>query len=115
MKMFGIPNCDTIKKAKKHLENKDIAFEFHDFKKQGLSIEQVENWLKSVPIDKLVNKRSTSWKQLTDEQKNALMDQSDLSILESMPTLIKRPVLEIEQQIMVGYKAADYDAIPINS
>lgn len=111
VKMYGIANCDTIKKAKNHLNNQGIAFEFHDFKKLGLSIEQINSWLAKVPIDKLVNKRSTSWKQLSDEQKNALMEQTDLSVLTQMPTLIKRPVLETNQQTMVGYKAAEYDEI----
>ena len=109
MKMYGIPNCDTVKKARKFLDNHNADFEFHDFKKSGLTINQVQTWLQQQPIEKLVNKRSTSWKQLTDIQKAALMDQTDLSILEEMPTLIKRPVLELENTILVGFKAAEYE------
>ena len=109
MKMYGITNCDTIKKARKHLDSKNISYVFHDFKKQGLTIPQVELWLQKQPIEVLVNKRSTSWKQLSDEQKQALMEQTDLSMLESMPTLIKRPVLETGNSLLIGFKVDEYN------
>lgn len=106
--LFGIPNCDTVRKAKKQLESQGVDFAFHDFKKQGLSIEQIQAWLEQQPIEFLVNKRSTSWKQLSDAQKEDLMSSADLSILTSMPTLIKRPVLQTEDQLLVGFKVDDY-------
>ncbi|MEA1988916.1 MAG: arsenate reductase [Pseudomonadota bacterium] len=111
MKMYGIPNCDTVRKARKFLEANGAEYEFHDFKKQGLSIETIQNWLSSQPIDVIVNKRSTSWKQLTDEQKQQLMDQTDLSPLTEMPTLIKRPVLETKSALLFGFKADDYQVL----
>ncbi len=108
MKMYGIPNCDTVRKARKYLENKGVEFEFHDFKKQGLSQEIIRNWLNQQSIDILVNKRSTSWKQLNDSQKEALMSGDDLSVLSDMPTLIKRPVLETDNGLLIGFKEAEY-------
>ena len=111
MKMYGIPNCDTVRKARKFLEANEAEYEFHDFKKQGLSIETIQNWLSSQPIDVIVNKRSTSWKQLSEEQKQQLMDQTDLSPLTEMPTLIKRPVLETNSEVLFGFKAAEYQAL----
>ncbi|WEJ61580.1 arsenate reductase [Thiomicrorhabdus lithotrophica] len=111
MKMYGIPNCDTVRKARKFLEANGTEYDFHDFKKQGLSIETIQTWLSSQPIDVIVNKRSTSWKQLTDEQKQHLMDQTDLSPLTEMPTLIKRPVLETNSVLLFGFKADEYQAL----
>ncbi|MPQ76078.1 arsenate reductase [Hydrogenovibrio sp. JE_KL2] len=109
MKMYGIPNCDTVRKARKFLESHDIDYEFHDFKKQGLSLDTIETWLKTVPLDHLVNKRSTSWKQLSDEQKAALTSGNDLSVLTEMPTLIKRPVLESNKSLLIGFSQAEYE------
>lgn len=111
MKMYGIPNCDTVRKARKYLENSQLDYEFHDFKKQGLSLETINEWLEKQPIELLVNKRSTSWKQLNDEQKQHLMDKTDLTTLTQMLTLIKRPVLETENALLIGFKADDYQAL----
>lgn len=111
MIMYGIPNCDTVKKAQKFLEANEIEFEFHNFKKQGLNLETVQKWLESQPIEVLVNKRSTSWKQLTDTQKEQLLSEEDLTVLTEMPTLIKRPVLETDAKLLVGFKADEYQQI----
>ena len=108
MILYGIPNCDTVRKARKYLETNNVAFEFHDFKKQGLTLETIENWLTTQPIEVIVNKRSTSWKQLSDIQKEQLMAAEDLSPLTEMPTLIKRPVLETNSVLLFGFKEADY-------
>lgn len=111
MKMYGIPNCDTVRKARKFLESHDVEFEFHDFRKQGLTLKTIQTWLQSQPIDVIVNKRSTSWKQLSDEQKQQLMDTTDLSVLTDMPTLIKRPVLETKGTLLFGFKADEYQKL----
>ncbi|MEA3405196.1 MAG: arsenate reductase [Pseudomonadota bacterium] len=111
MKMYGIPNCDTVRKARKFLESNGVEYEFHDFKKQGITLETIETWLKSQPINVMVNKRSTSWKQLTEDQKQQLMDATDLSVLTEMPTLIKRPVLQTEATLLFGFKADEYQAL----
>lgn len=107
--MYGIPNCDTVRKARKFLESHDINYEFHDFKKQGLDIGIIQTWLNKQPLDTLVNKKSTSWKQLSDEQKAALTSGSDLSVLTEMPTLVKRPVLEINESLLIGFSQAEYE------
>lgn len=108
MKMYGIPNCDTVRKAQKFLDAQQINYEFHDFKKQGLALETIQKWLEHQPIEILVNKRSTSWKQLTDEQKEKLLSKADLTVLTTMPTLIKRPVLETDTKLLVGFNTQDY-------
>lgn len=109
--MYGITNCDTVRKARKFLETHSTDYEFHDFKKLGLSIETIESWLSKLPLDVLVNKRSTSWKQLTDDQKSALIAGSDLTVLTEMPTLIKRPILEVNGDLLVGFKQDEYETL----
>ena len=106
--LFGIKNCDTVKKARQWLEQNGVEHQFHDFREDGINSEQVNNWLKELGWQTLINKRSTSWKQLTDNQKNALLSGRDLNVLIEMPTLIKRPVLESKQSLLVGFKEADY-------
>ncbi|VAW48427.1 FIG138056: a glutathione-dependent thiol reductase [hydrothermal vent metagenome] len=108
MILYGIPNCDTVRKARKFLENHQTPYQFHDFKKDGISLERLQTWLAQHPITTLVNKRSVSWRQLNEAQKEALISHNDLSILMTHPTLIKRPILQIEgtknSTIIVGLK-----------
>ena len=111
MILYGIPNCDMVRKARKFLETNNIQYTFHDFRKDGLSVKTIQRWLERQPMDVLVNKRSTGWKQITDEQKALLMSTENLSILTELPTLIKRPILEMDTHILVGFKVAEYETI----
>ena len=111
MILYGISNCDTVRKARKFLEANSLSFQFHDFRKDGFSLDVFNQWLKFEPLEVLINKRSTSWKQLTDEQKKGLVDGTDLTPILQMPTLIKRPILQMDNCILVGFKEADYQAI----
>lgn len=108
MILYGIPNCDTVKKARTYLEAEGKEFTFHDFRKDGLTQEKLNFWLKEVGLEKLTNKRSTTWKQLTDEQKANWSEESSIEAFLESPTLIKRPVLETGTQILIGFKEADY-------
>jgi arsenate reductase len=111
MILYGIPNCDTVRKARKFLDANSIQYTFHDFRKDGLPVQTIQHWLESQSIEVLVNKRSTGWKQITDEQKAQLMSGENLSILSELPTLIKRPILEMDSQLLVGFKAAEYETL----
>ena len=111
MILYGISNCDTVRKARKFLEANHIDFTFHDFRKDGFNLELFNQWLQLQPLETLINKRSTSWKQLTDSQKQGLTDGSDLSPLIDMPTLIKRPILNTNNQLLVGFKQAEYQSL----
>ncbi|QCU90200.1 Spx/MgsR family RNA polymerase-binding regulatory protein [Thiomicrorhabdus sediminis] len=108
MIVYGIANCDTVRKARKFFEQNQLDYQFVDFKQQPPSLEMINNWLTQLPIDQLINKRSTSWKQLNDEQKQSLLDQTDLSIIEQMPTLIKRPLIELNNEVLVGFNEKNY-------
>lgn len=108
MILYGIPNCDTVKKARKCLETANINYTFHDFRKDGLTEEKLKTWLNDVGLDLLTNKRSTTWKQLSDDQKNNWSEETSIAIFLENPTLIKRPVLETEKETLIGFKEAEY-------
>ena len=109
--VYGIKNCDTVKKARKWLEVNGSDYTFIDVREDGVDTAEVKRWLDLIGIDVVVNKRSTTWKQLSDEQKEGLSEQTALALLLANPTLIKRPVLTIDDSVLVGFKADQYHAI----
>lgn len=108
--LYGIKNCDTVKKARKWLEANDSDYTFHDFRVDGLSADQVNVWVADLGWETLVNKRSTTWKQLDEATKASLSDNSVVDIILANPTLIKRPLLDLNGSYSVGFKAADYES-----
>ncbi|TKB50672.1 ArsC family reductase [Ferrimonas sediminicola] len=111
MILFGIKNCDTVKKARKHLDNSSTPYQFHDFREAGLDEATLDGWLEKVEWQTLLNTRSTSWRQLSDEQKSDVDQEKAKALMLDNPTLVKRPVLDSGDRVTVGYKAADYDAL----
>ena len=109
--LYGIHNCDTVKKARKWLETSGVEHQFHDFRKDGINAAQVGQWVEALGWETLVNKRSTTWKGLDDSTKQGLNDQTVIDLILEQPTLIKRPLLALEQQFHVGFKAADYEKL----
>ncbi|MFZ6817877.1 arsenate reductase [Undibacterium sp. Ji22W] len=114
--LFGIPNCDTVKKARTWLEQQTISFEFHNFKKDGLTVEQVEIWLKKIDFTTLINRKGTSWRALSEEQKSSADNPVDaMNLILANPSLIKRPVLQIYgdklTHIGVGFNEQQYQTI----
>lgn len=110
--IYGIANCDTIKKTKKWLDQANICYHFVDYREPPLSQKTLTEWIDTIGLSTLVNKRSTSWRQLTaEEQKQALDDTTAIPLLQQHPTLIKRPVLTCEQGIFVGFKESQYQDI----
>lgn len=117
--LYGIPNCDTVKKARTWLREQDIAFEFHDFKKNGLERSTVEQWLQHVSLDVLINRKGTTWRALSDEQKASAADtDAAIALMLASPSIIKRPVLQRAeansapvQQVDVGFSAQQYEQL----
>ena len=101
--VFGIPNCDQIKKSQKWLKDRGIEFKFHDFKKQGISNKQLTDWCKTVDWEVLLNKRSKTWKELSEKDKSDLTQTKAISLMQQHPTLIKRPVVQQGKMIEVGF------------
>ena len=100
--LFGIPNCDTVKRARSHLDAAGISFEFHDFKKAGLDKETANAMIEHLGAD-AINRRGTKWRSLTDDEK-ALGDSDPASLMVTHPTLAKRPVWRLEADGEVHWK-----------
>lgn len=101
--LYGIANCDTVRKARKWLEAEGIAYAFHDFKKQGLKAETVYDWLAHQPLDIVLNRRGTSWRKLSDDEK-AITDEKQLvALMVANPSLVKRPVCVAGSTVTVGF------------
>jgi Spx/MgsR family transcriptional regulator len=113
--LYGIKNCDTVRKARKWLELKDFDYSFHDFRIDGLDKKNLSVWVKVVGWEVLLNKRSTTWKQLSDKEKETVDEAKAIALMLANPTLIKRPVLVIKNRsgnkIHVGFKPAEYEAL----
>ncbi|WKD23818.1 ArsC family reductase [Pseudoalteromonas sp. KG3] len=110
--IYGTPaNCDTIKKAKKYLTDNAIDYTFHDYRKDGINLAMISEFANHIDWQELVNKRGTTYRQLTDEQKQNLDKDSALAILVEQPAMIKRPVLIHNDTYHLGFKVAQYDEI----
>jgi arsenate reductase len=108
--LYGIPNCDTVKKARTWLADHGQAFEFHDFKKQGLDRATVAGWLEQVGWELLVNRKGTTWRNLPEERRARVVDKSSaLELMLENPSVIKRPVLEGAGALMVGFSSDQYE------
>lgn len=113
--LFGIKNCDTVKKTRRWLESHDHAYQFHDLRADGLDAATMQAWLKQLDKDVLINKRSTTWKQLSDSEKS-LFEQDTLSaeaiaIVLAQPTLLKRPILSQQDDLFVGFNDDMYSTL----
>ena len=108
--LYGISNCNTVKKARDWLGSNDIAYVFHDFKKQGLSQQLLERWLGQVPHEKLINRAGLTWRGLDDATKASIIDNASASaLMQAKTSLIKRPIAEKSGKILhLGFDEAAY-------
>ena len=113
MKLYGIPNCNTVKKARDWLDAHGIAYEFHDFKKQGIDAATIAAWMQQYPWEKLVNRAGMTWRALSEDEKAAVKDNASASrLMQAKHSVIKRPVLESEGRILaLGFDADQYRAV----
>ncbi len=109
--LYGIKNCDTVKKARKWLDENTIAYQFHDFRTDGLDSKLLSKLEASLGWENMLNRRSTSWRQLDDKQKGNLSSTKAITLMLETPTLIKRPVLDTGEQILIGFKLDDYQKL----
>ncbi len=110
--LYGIPNCDTVKKARTWMAANGHAFDFHDFKKQGLERATVSAWLEQLDWEVLVNRKGTTWRNLPDERKAAITSgQAALDLMLEQPSVIKRPVLDNDGTFSVGFSDSQYQAL----
>lgn len=109
MKVYGIPNCNTVKKAIDWLRNHDAEYEFHDYKKQGITKDKLKEWSKQVGWEKLINKKGTTWRALSPEEQQKVTNQkAAIELMIEKPSVIKRPVIEAGGKLIVGFEADEY-------
>jgi arsenate reductase len=109
--LYGISNCDSVRKARIWLSSHDVDYQFHDFRQDGLSLKQLKTLANAVGWETLLNRRSQTWRKLADKDKTNLTEASALKLMQAEPTLIKRPVLEVNKRVHVGFTAADYQQL----
>ena len=109
--VYGIKNCDTVKKARRWLEANGVAYQFHDFRDDGIDKKTIRFWLQSVDWQILLNKRSTSWRQVDQTQRDAINRENAIDLMFAFPTIIKRPVLVKNDTVLVGFDKSHYQAI----
>lgn len=109
--LYGIKNCDTVKKARNWLQLQSVDYQFVDMRSDGLGADQVQAWLDELGWEQLVNKRSTSWKSLDEASRQAMDDTAALSAILEQPTLIKRPLLDTGQERFTGFSPDKYRKI----
>jgi len=108
VRVYGLANCDTTRAARKWLETQGVAASFHDVRADGLTRAMVERWVSSLGWETVLNKASTTWRELPAAQKAGLDQAKAVDLLAAYPTLVKRPVLEAGGATTVGFRAADW-------
>jgi arsenate reductase len=108
--LYGIRNCDTMKKAWTWLDQKGVAYDFHDYKKAGIDRGRLEAWVKQVGWEVLLNRAGTTFKKLPDADKQGIDEAKAIALMLAQPSMIKRPVLETEGGLLVGFKPEIYAA-----
>jgi len=109
MKVYGIKNCNTVKKALNWLDNKGIAYEFHDYKKSGISLEDLTRWEKQLGWQSLLNKKGTTWRACSPEEQQSVVDsKSALTLMSDKTSLIKRPLIESQNELLIGFNEQEY-------
>lgn len=109
--LYGIPNCDTMKKARTWLESHGIEYRFHDYKKLGINRETLAGWAKVVGWEALLNRAGTTFRKLGEGRKDNLDERKALALMLEQPSMIKRPVLETDRTLLVGFSPEKYAAL----
>ena len=108
--LYGIPNCDTVKKARAWLDGQGVAYQFHDFKKAGVPQAGLQRWLAAAGWQTLLNRKGTTWRKLDEAAQAAAADEAGAAaLMKAQPSVIKRPVVEwADGAVTVGFDAADW-------
>jgi arsenate reductase (glutaredoxin) len=108
--IYGIKACDTMKKARSWLDDHRVAYEFHDYKAMGVDRARLERWCKEAGWETLLNRAGTTFRKLSDAEKSALNERKAIALMIAQPSLIKRPVLELGNRLIVGFRLDVYSA-----
>ena len=110
MRMYGIKNCDTIKKARAWLEARGVAYDFHDYKVAGIDEARLRGWVAELGWEKLLNRAGTTFRKLPDAEKEGLDADKTVALMLAQPSMIKRPVLDIGGRRLAGFDAGVWEA-----
>jgi Spx/MgsR family transcriptional regulator len=109
--LYGIKNCDTMKKARTWLDQHQVVYAFHDYKVAGIDREHLSRWCKLIGWETVLNRAGTTFRNLPDADKTDLNERKAISLMLEQPSMIKRPVLEIGAQLLIGFKPDSYSQI----
>jgi len=109
--IYGIKNCDTMKKARAWLDGKGVAYAFHDYKSAGIERSRLEAWARQVGWEALLNRAGTTFRKLPDKDKGGLTEAKAIALMLAQPSMIKRPVLEAGGKLLVGFKPEQYEGL----
>lgn len=109
--IYGIPNCDTMKKARAWLAAHHVAHVFHDYKREGISPALLRSWAKQVGWQSLLNRAGTTFRKLPDSDKENLTEAKAIALMAAQPSLIKRPVLDVAGKLVLGFRADAYQIL----
>lgn len=109
--LYGIPNCDTMKKARAWLDERGIAYHFHNYKKAGLDEAQLRTWVAELGWENLINKRGMMWRKLDPSVRDGLDEERAIAVMLETPSIIRRPLLETDGRRHLGFCEADYQEI----
>lgn len=113
--VYGIKSCDTCRKARKYLAEHDIQFRFHDVRDDGLDIQMLERWATRIDWQKLLNRRSLTWRKISEVDRADMSKDRAFALIMDQPTLLKRPVLEAEKFLAVGFSEKRFADFWLNS
>lgn len=108
--LYGISNCDAVRNARRWLQEREIPFHYHDFRKDGINESQIRNWLERLDQNILISQRSPTWKKIPQEIRDNLNHDGAVALLLETPTLIKRPLLDTGDQLSTGFDPEDWQA-----
>jgi arsenate reductase (glutaredoxin) len=108
VKMYAIPNCETVKKARTWLDSHHIAYEFHDYKKLGVDAATLKRWCQQFGYQQVLNQRGTTWRKLDEAVRTSMTETKALKLMQEQPSIIKRPLLDTGSRLVLGFDEAEY-------
>lgn len=111
IKIYGIKNCDTMKKAFKWMGDNNITYVFHDYRKDGIDEALVKSFVNELGLDKVLNTRGTTWRKLSDEVKNNLDEGDAIHLLVENEAMIKRPIFDLGERLFIGFSKKDHEEL----
>ena len=109
--IYGIRNCDTMKKARAWLDGHSVPYQFHDYKSEGIDRSRLERWTKRLGWESVLNRAGTTFRKLADDDKQGLTEKKAIGLMLAQPSMIKRPILEADGDIAAGFRPADYEKL----